>query len=239
MAKLQRISNYIFISFCLVLLPANGQSKADQDLSSLEEKTPKGMTLGVNLEGPVGHLFDNDKSAFSFVTHINLSSNWFFRGEAGFENLSFSENHAEERNYQYQSNGTFLKAGILYDFFNVEERGNNDNIFIGLNYGYALQKHGSQHFLIQNGYWNDYQSSMDDYFLQTHWVELMAGPRTEIFKNLYMGWTLNLRVKMFQNNSNPLKPYSVPGFGNGNNTINLGFSYLIEYFIPWGNKHRK
>ncbi|MGQ1889429.1 DUF6048 family protein [Thermophagus sp. OGC60D27] len=238
MAKLQRISNYIFISFLLISSAAKGQNK-DQSLFPINEKVRRGLTLGVNLEGPIGHLFDNDKSAFSFVTHINLSSNWFFRGEAGFENLTFSESHAKERNYQYQSNGSFLKAGILYDFFNVDERGNNDNIFIGLNYGYALQQHGSNSLTIQNGYWDDYQASMDDYFLQTHWFELLAGPRTELLKNLYMGWTLNIRVKVFQDNSKPLKPYSVPGFGNGNNTINIGFSYLIEYFIPWqSKKHR-
>jgi hypothetical protein len=49
-----------------------------------------------------------------------------------------------------------------------------------------------------------------------------------------MGWTLNLRIKLFENNSRVLEPYSIPGYGNGDNNINPGFSYVIEYFIPWG-----
>lgn len=237
MAKLPKIFSSIFISFLLIQSTVNSQNKESKNLLS-RDSNPQGITLGLNLEGPIGYLFDKDKSAFSMVTHINLSSNWFFRGEAGFENLTFSDEHAEERKYQYQSNGSFVKAGILYDFFNVDEPGNNDNIFIGLSYGFALQEHGSGSYIIENDYWGDYQSSMTNYFLQTHWLELIAGPRTEIMKNLYMGWTLNIRVKVFQDNSKALIPYSIPGYGSGDKNINLGFSYIIEYFIPW-NKKRK
>jgi hypothetical protein len=199
-----------------------------------DDKEQGAITVGVNLEGPVGHLFDTDKSAFSVISHYKYSSKWFVRAEAGFENLTFSEENQLERNYHYESNGTFFKVGILYDFFDVDEPGNNDNIFVGLSYGFGIQKHGSNHFIIENNYWDDFHGSMSKYTLHNHWIEIMAGPRTELLKNLYMGWTLNLRIKLFENNSRVLEPYSIPGYGNGDNNINPGFSYVIEYFIPWG-----
>jgi hypothetical protein len=232
MGKPFKILSFIFISLFLSGSLLDAQKREEEKLN----KGPLGLTLGVNLEGPIGRFFDSDKSAFSAITHIKFAPDWFFRGEAGFENLTFSSENVQERNYSYESNGSFLKAGILYDFFKVEEKGNNDNIFIGLNYGFALQEHGSNNFIIKNEYWNDYSGSTGKYVISTHWLEVCAGPRTELWKNLYMGWTINLRVKILQGNTDVLDPFSIPGFGNGDNTVNLGFSYVIEYFIPWGKK---
>ncbi|PWD99671.1 DUF6048 family protein [Marinilabilia rubra] len=231
MGKPLKILSCTFISLFFLGQVLDAQKKVVTDQSG--DGSSGGFTLGVNLEGPIGRIFDSDKAAFSAVTHIKFAQKWFFRGEAGFENLTFSPTNEQERSYTYESNGSFLKAGVLYDFFSVEEKGNNDNIFIGLNYGFAIQEHGSGSYTIENGYWGDFQGSMGEYVLNTHWLEIMAGPRTELLKNLYMGWTINMRIKVLQDNEKVLDPFSVPGFGNGDNTVNVGFSYVIEYFIPW------
>ncbi|MFO8001818.1 MAG: DUF6048 family protein [Marinilabilia sp.] len=232
MEKVSKILSFIFISLLLPVfsLPAQDELPLPQG----DQEGPLGLSVGLNLEGPIGKIFESDKSAFSAVTHINFAPHWFFRGEAGFENLTFSTENRIDRGYAYESNGSFLKAGVLYDFFDVEEQGNNDNIFIGLHYGFALQEQGSRDFIVENGYWNDFEGSAGKYVLNTHWLEVSAGPRTELVKNFYMGWTINLRVNMYQDNKEVLVPYSIPGFGNGDNKVNVGFSYVLEYFIPWG-----
>ena len=233
MVKHLKILSFIFINLFLISYQtSSGQQRESTKLK--EHREQPGMTLGVNLEGPIGHFFDTDKSAFSVISHFKLPSNWFIRAEAGFENLTFSEENQQERNYHYESNGSFLKLGILYDFFDVDEPGNNDNIFVGLNYGFAFQEHGSNSFIIENNYWDDYHGSLGKYVINNHWIEFLAGPRTELLKNLYMGWTLNLRVKITEDNSRVLEPFSIPGYGKGDNNITLGFSYSLEYFIPWG-----
>ena len=229
MVKQLKILSFIFIS--LLFVPSLVQAQKDKKNNTTPQV--QGITVGFNFEGVVNRFFETDKTAFSAVTHLNLSPGWFFRGEAGFENLEFSDENAEERNFSYESNGSFLKAGLLYDFFSVDEVGNNDNIFVGLNYGFALQEHRSGGYAIENGYWEDFHGSESAYVLNTHWLEVSAGPRTELLKNLYMGWTVNLKVKILQDNARKLQPYSVPGFGNGDNTVNVGFSYVIEYMIPW------
>lgn len=235
MGKAPITYSFLFINLFLFSTLLNAQEEEQKNLNK-DSDNDRGFTIGINFEGPVGRIFDADKSAFSAVTHIKFADDFFFRGEAGFENLTFSSENIEDRNYNYQSNGTFLKAGILYDFFEVEEAGNNDNIFIGLHYGFALQEHGSKRYIIKNGYWNDYTGSQSNYVLNSHWLEITGGPRTEILKNLYMSWTINLRVKLFQDNKNVLQPYSIPGFGSGDNNINAGFSYVIEYYFPWRKK---
>ncbi len=229
MEKVSKISSFIFISIWFFAGSLNAQSLIDPGVK--RQKT--GFSLGINLDGPVQRFFDGDKTAFSVVGHLSLSQKYYFMGEAGFENLTFSDKNAEERNYAYESNGSFLRAGLLYDIFSVDEAGNNDNIFLGIHYGFALQEHSSSSFNIQNDYWGGHDGSLGDYVLNTHWVEISAGPRTELFKNFFMGWSINLRIKMFQDNKEVLAPYSIPGFGNGDNQVNLGFSYVLEYMIPW------
>lgn len=232
MGNQPKILSFIFIS--LFLFPGLLKSQEFENPTETNQKGQlQGITLGINLEGPIGRFFDSDRSAFSAVTHINLSPGWFFRGEAGFENLVFSKENEIDRNYSYESNGSFLKAGMLYDFFSVDEKGNNDNIFVGLSYGFALQEHRTGSYTIPNGYWDDFYGSESAYVVNSHWLEVSAGPRTELLKNLYMGWTVNLRVKILQNNPEELQPFSIPGFGSGDNTVNVGFSYVIEYMIPW------
>jgi hypothetical protein len=235
MEKVQKILSFIFISIWIL----GGSLAAQKKVQPTKDAKKTGFALGVNLEGPIQKFFDRDKVAFSVIGHLSLGPQIFFVGEAGFENLTFSDEHALDRHYTYESNGSFIRAGLLYDIFSVEEKGNNDNIFFGLHYGFALQEHASQSYNIENEYWGGTDGSLGKYVLNTHWLEISAGPRSELLKNFYMGWSINLRIKMFQDNQEVLVPYSIPGFGNGDNRVNVGFSYVLEYMIPWNKKRSK
>lgn len=189
---------------------------------------PQGFTLGVNLAGPLNKLLDGDRTGISFLTRMHLTEDWFFIGEAGFENVSFTKEA-----YDYESNGTFLRLGLARDMLPEKEAGSMDNILMGLQYGYALQEQTAGRFSVFNGYWDDYHSRVGANTLNTHWAELSVGPRAEVFHNFYLSWQLNLRVVLVSSNSSALEPYIVPGYGIGDNKVNLGFAYTLEYFIPW------
>ncbi|MDG5799307.1 DUF6048 family protein [Marinilabiliaceae bacterium ANBcel2] len=193
-------------------------------------KQAEGFTLGVNLEGPINTISDNKQTSISFNTRINISEYIFFHGEIGFQNVNF-----EKSEYHYDSNGTFIKAGFENDILKKRERGLNDNLLIGIHYGYAFQQHGASHINFENEYWGDYSSSLSTYSLDTHWIELSFGPRIEIVKNFYIGWHLHLKATIFTNNRYDLNPYFIPGYGNGDSSVNAGFSYKLEYMIPWSN----
>ncbi|MCA1744256.1 MAG: DUF6048 family protein [Bacteroidales bacterium] len=214
---------YIFISTLIFL----GVSAHAQLLEEAVE-TPRGFTLGVNLAGPINKLFDNDRTGISFFTRISIKEDLFFIGEAGFENVNF-----EKSAYHYDSNGTFVRLGAELDMLPKKEEGSFDNLLIGLQYGFALQEQVASHFLVENGYWDDYTGRMGANTINTHWIELSAGPRAELFKNFYLSWNLHIRVKVADNNTSLLEPYIVPGFGSGDNRLNAGFSYTLEYMIPW------
>lgn len=220
---------YIYISALLLFFVGFGKAQNNEELDKIDKllnPVPKGFTLGVNLASPVNHFFDKDRTGVSFLTRINLSDKWFFVGEAGYENVSFNKEA-----YQYESNGTFIKIGAEIDMLS-KKKSLRDNLFIGFQYGLALQGQSASHFLVENGYWSDYQGRVSSETLNTHWVEVSAGPRTEILKNFFIGWKVHIRASFINGGQDLLKPYIVPGFGNGDNRVNGGFSYTLEYMIP-------
>lgn len=223
MVKVLKMLRYIFISIFIVnLVPLMGQEK------SSNWEPAQGFTLGVNLAGPVNSFFNDETSGISFVSRMSIKKQLLFMAEAGYEKTSF-----EKSNYHYNSDGTFLKVGIEYDAFKEKEVGRNDNLLFGLHYGFAFQEQSCPQYVIENGYWGNYTGSLGSSSVNTHWIEVSAGPRMELFKNFYMAWAFRVRIALLRDYPNELSPYQVPGFGNGDNMVNLGFSYTVEYMIPW------
>lgn len=216
-----KTSRYFFISFWLMV------SAAVQGQEPLPQWVPaRGITVGVNLAGPINRLMDDNRTGISFLTRVNFGEDMYLIGEAGFENVNF-----RKERYTYDSNGTFLRIGIEKDILPRKHQ-TNDNLLMGLQYGFALHEHGASGYTIRNGYWQDYSGNVSSYTLNSHWVEFSMGPRTEVFKNFYMSWKLHIRTLIATNNSELLKPYIVPGFGNGDRRLNAGFSYTLEYLLP-------
>lgn len=229
--KISKMLRYISISGVLLffLLSTSKAQNVEEleEVSNLIATAPKGFTLGVNLASPVNHLFNKDRTGVSFLTRINIIDKWFFAGEVGYENVNFLKDE-----YSYSSNGTFIKIGAELDMLS-DRRSVRDNILMGFQYGVAIQEQNSSHFTIENGYWGDYSGRISSETINTHWLEISVGPRTEILKNLFIGWKVHLRASFINGGQDILKPYIVPGFGNGGNRVNGGFSYTLEYMIPW------
>jgi len=177
----------------------------------------------------------------------NFKKRMFIVGELGYENVSFDNNLAdindpnkgfEDKPYSYNSSGFYARLGFDYDIFIVDEPGNNDNILFGLSYGYAFQNHESPSVIIRDDYWGHYERSFSKYGVSTHWLEFTFGLRTQVVNNFYMSWFIRVKGKVYTDNEELLVPYRVPGYGKGSNAVNLGFSYKLEYLIPWGNKDK-
>ena len=222
MMKISRILKYLFISFLfLIPLNINGQNN--------EEWFPsQGFTLGVNLAGPFTTIINNERNGFSFLTRISVKDQFNLYGELGFENVNF-----EKPEYHYNSNGSFFKLGLERNILKTAEAGRIDNLLVGAFYGFAVQQHGASRIFIPNGYWDNHAGRMGAYAMSSHWFEISGGPRMELFKNFFVGWSMHLRILIYRNNSNIMDPYLIPGYGNGGNVVNASFSYNIEYMIPW------
>jgi hypothetical protein len=196
-----------------------------------EKRDQSGLSLGIDIAPFILVAFQPERRGAAFIGRYQFKERWFIVGEAGYANVNFDKD-----SYAYKSNGGFLKIGADYNFFKVNEPGNNDNITAGIRYGIATQTHQSPRYTIIDDYWGNYTGEFPTSNVTSHYIDFVGGLRTEVLKNFFMGWTVRLKVLMAAKTNNVLKPYTIPGYGKGDNTINVGFTYTLEYQIPFKKK---
>ncbi len=236
--KLFAMLKYISISFfiCWTL------SSKGQELAVPAPKLLRSVAVGVDVAPFLLKALDSDRTGFGVNSRIGINNLWFLIGEAGFENTSFNrknlgyDGESILGQFNYKSNGTYLRVGIEKNIFKVDEPGNFDNVLIGFRYGLAFQEHQSSSFTIGNGYWDNYTGSIGADSYVSHWGELIFGIRSEVLTNLFLGWSVRLKILIDSGNSKLLDPYSIPGFGLKNGSVGAGFTYTIEYQLPFKSK---
>ncbi len=235
---------YIFFSLMLLagLCPLSAQIGTGSQSQSLASDTterkpvvkepfvPKdlGLSLGIDLSPFIQKLFDNDRTGLAFIGRYGFRERWYANAELGYENIDL---HSAD--FDYKSNGTFIRLGLDYDIFNVGKWQDNDNIFIGLRYGYSYQSHESERFEVVDSYWGNLVSSVGKNSVNSHWVETIFGLRGEMLPNFYMGWSFRARFLLASTHNGVLEPYYIAGYGLFDNKVNLGFAYTLEYQIPF------
>lgn len=253
--KAERMFKYLCISLCCLFwaFPNNAlaqnyqndnsnqssQKKADDDDDV--KYTPKitvlkdqGLSLGVDLSPIIMRFFQDENTGIAFVGRYGFKHKWWANAEVGYQNTKYSNN-----NFSYKSNGTFLKIGLDYDLFQSEDFPVNDNIFVGVRYGYAWQMHEADNFVIVDSYWGDYSGSVSNSAVNSHIFEAVFGIRCEVIRNIYMGWSFRGRLLVASTHNEKLEPYAVPGFGKcGDTKAAIGFTYTIEYQIPFNKLGR-
>ncbi len=230
MEKTSKMLKYILsISLLIGSISMFGQKVEEQEKQ--KEPFDPGFAFGLNLGPFITRIYDDERTGFEATARFKYNRKWFAIGELGYENTSF-----DDKSYEYESNGSFLRLGFDYNFFKVEEFGNNDNVILGLRYGIGITEFNSNHYTISEGYWGDYEGSIPSTTSNAHWGEFVFGLRSEVLKNFYMGWSVRMRRLIAVNQDGDFEPYSIPGFGKRDNTTNLSFTYNLEYHLPFKKK---
>lgn len=250
-----RTSRFSFISIlaaAALLCPLGSLAQSQSDGSANSQKTaqpddeePKreprfevvkdqGLSLGIDLSPFIMRLIKDERTGFAFVGRYGIKNRWFANAELGYEHIKY-----DKEGYAYKSDGTFVRLGVDYDIFNSEDFPFNDNIFIGLRYAYAWQNHQSDRFKIVDSYWGDYSGRVGKTSVNSHSIDAVGGIRCEMLKNFYMGWTFRCRFLLASKHSDDLKPYAIAGYGKYDNKVAIGFTYTLEYQIPFNKMHRK
>jgi len=213
----------------------------DMGLSLGVDLAPAFIYAGKKLKDKIAGDEDTDSRnkdwGIAFIGRYGLKNKWWGNAEVGVQHTEF-----ENKNYKYGSNGTFIKIGVDYDIFHSEDFPVNDNIFVGIRYGYAFQSHWADEFTIVDSYWGDYVGDVEKTTVNSHMLEAVFGIRCEMLKNFYMGWSFRCRFLVASAHDNTLDPYSVPGYGSYDSKAGIGFTYTLEYQIPfnklWKNKDK-
>jgi hypothetical protein len=224
---MKNILRFIFILLPAALLCLN--SFAQEDTASVKVKQTewtRGIRLGCDVSRFVLPYTQKGRKAVEFSIDTEWKPRLFLTGEAGFENVSLSNDYIN-----YTSNGFYVRAGYDKNVMKHDAPQYHDMFFIGLRYGMSLMEQQVNSYTITDSIWGNVDGSYSSKMIHTHWLEFVSGIKAEITKSIYIGFSARVRLRLFST-KDVTYGYANPGFGNGSNRLNVGFNYSIYYQIP-------
>lgn len=224
------IFKYIFSFLILFIVflscPAQNQNQAteEKEKEKSEPLTFYGLKAGLNVGRLSDFLFKPERFSLEGSFDMNFGHKYFAVAEAG-----YSETNLKKNNYNYHSDGYFIKLGFDY---NLLKKYPTDFLGVGVRIGRSSFNHSASNVIIENDYWETFPININTEKINTYWLEASFGLKAELLKNIYLGWSALIKIRL-SGGSPSFEPYNIPGYGSGINSINLGANYYIYYQIPY------
>ncbi len=202
------------------MIPGDIYSQKDNDYHSA-------VRFGVEISYPARMIFEPEIRQYEASVDFEFIKNWFGTIEGGIIGVDVSR-----ENFDYYSDGWFIRTGVDFNILGRETLEDNDIVYFGIRYGYGKQTHGADNVVVSDGYWGTYTTFVESTGFDVHWGELAGGLKTELFANLFMGWSVRFRVIVSGANHTSMQPYRIAGFGSGSNITAFDFNYSVFYRIP-------
>ncbi|CAI8249542.1 MAG: Uncharacterised protein [Flavobacteriales bacterium] len=222
--------NFYFLLFC-VSIWAQNEVKTD----SLTTEIRYGIRLGIDMSKPLRMLLDPDYKGLELVSDYRLTRNLYIAAELGSETKKIDQDAVN-----FETSGTYLKLGVDYNVYD-NWAGMDNLIVVGFRYGFSQH---SQTLLGYNVLNNDHYWEEDDRLtipspnrfdgLNGHWIELQLGFKAELFRNFYMGVSLQMHRLLSDKDPENFENLFIPGFNKvlTDNPYGAGLNYTISYQLP-------
>ncbi|MGK4568740.1 DUF6048 family protein [Flavobacterium sp. 3HN19-14] len=203
------------------------------------KKERYGVRIGVDLFKIARSVYDKDYKGLELTGDYRLTRKYYAAAELGNENKTTNDDQLN-----FTTKGTFLKVGFDYNahenWLDLENM-----IYVGLRYGISSFSQELNSYVIYNP--NPYfgepsQIVSGEKFsgLSAQWVEVVAGLKTQVFKNTFVGFSFRLNTLVSNNKPAGFDNLYIPGFNRtyaGN--FGVGFNYTVSYLIPLYKKKVK
>jgi len=191
----------------------------------------RGLRVGADVSKFVLPLFYPETRGYEFLADLQILDNIFIAGEFGISNTKLD---TDSYKFHYDLNGSFLKLGLNKNILKHDNVTENDLVFVGFRYSFSGFKHKASNIHIIDEQWDEViVAETEEISLRCHYIDLVAGVKTELFKNIYIGWTIRAMIRLTRKFDNIMSPYFIPGFGKGDKKAAFGFNYSIYYRIPY------
>lgn len=206
------------ISF-LLLFSLSGT--AQRDSLSLQ-----GIRMGVDIVPTLKQVITGETKGIEAALDIDLLHHLYLVLEGGSTTYEYSQ-----YNYRYENKGTFLRLGIDRNMLKPENNPGNDMLSLGLRFGISWFSHAATEVDISS-YWGRQSLSIERQSAVMPFLEGNAGIKTEVMKNLFLGWNLRMGLNLKKIGSYHLTPVYIPGIGQAEKKVNVGFHYYLAYRLP-------
>jgi len=221
------ISLFVFSSF---------STKAQEENEVVNDTVVKnnvyGLRLGIDLAKPTRTLVDDDFSGFEFMADYRITHRFFIALEVGND-----KDEQIESNLVSSTKGSYIKIGGDFNAYN-NWVGMNNSIILGLRYGFSTF---DQELISYSYYTGDTtfpgfttEEPIEYTDLSAHWAEIVFGVKTEVYKNLFLSFQLQLKYLITEEVPENFGNLYIPGFNRTYDfsDFGAGFSFGVSYLIP-------
>ncbi len=186
----------------------------------------QGTYLNLDIFNPVATAWRDGRFETSLTIDVDLWHRLFPVAEFGVMTANINEEL-----YNYETTGCFAKLGANYNFINFNADRRFDHVFYaGLRYAYSYTQYSLTNATIENKYWEE-SGTYENVNQKSNfgWFEVVVGVRVQIYKNFFMG--LSMQVKTFGHfyEDSPCYPTYIAGYGKYGEDVNFGLNYSLSY----------
>ncbi len=225
-----------FISIALLICSLSvAAQEVDATLvatDSLKFKKPYGLRVGIDAASLIRTAVDEEYTGIQLLGDFRLTDDWYAAAELGNERLD-----RQRERVGYEASGSFIKAGVDYNMY--DNWLDMDNmIYVGARLGYSNFSQTLKAFQVNND--NNYFapqpvfSRRESSGLSAFWIELQAGIKVEVLKNIFMVGNVQIKRLFADIQPDGFDNLFVPGFGRtyDNSSVGVGYVYGITYRLP-------
>jgi hypothetical protein len=232
-----RHSRWIFILALLLLswlpnLNSSAQSTTQKDTTQLpkapvpKEATFTYLRLGIDISKFIASALEPSYSLFEMQADIHYKRDMFMVLEGGLGRSSVDNDYL-----QFTSTNGFVRLGIDKTFFTPEYKNDYDNAFLGVRYGASLIQRADATYQIADPVWGNSNGIIRAENNFVHWLELTAGFRLQVKKNIFAGWNVRGKTLINPKAIESLPPSYIAGYGRGDKNTAFGYNFYILYGI--------
>ena len=223
------MSRYIFLLISLLaVIGAGAQEKAEES-----EKQPllQGIAVSTDLGGLGNKVFGGTYLYGEVAAEVNLLNRYMPVIEAGFGTSDMVD---KDKAIAYKASAPYFRVGMNYNF--MHKKDTYSIIYGGLRYGFSTFSFDVSAPDLQDPVWGGtVPFNYEGLSCTAQWVELVAGIRAQVWRNLHMGWAVRYKRMMSLTEHPNAEPHYIPGFGVNDN-VKFCFSYHIIYYLPLNKK---
>ena len=195
-------------------------------LSSKSDK-PLGLYISTDVFGYIYPIFVKDKYYSAEVSAtFNIHNRFLPVAEVG---IGYTNIISELYEIGYQTRAPYYRIGMDYNM--QYKNGKPNYIYLGGRIGSTSFKYDVDAPALKDPIWGDEAPvQFKEMPCRAIWAEAVGGVRAEIFKNLYMGWSLRYKYPIHKAPINNGGPWYIPGFG-ASKAGSLGATYSVSYYF--------
>ncbi|MBO6533635.1 MAG: hypothetical protein JJ885_04880 [Muricauda sp.] len=214
---------------------------------TVEYKEKYGLRVGADISKLVLSFADEDYTGLELVGDYRLTQKLYLAAEIGNETKKQDETLLNTLLYDYETSGSYIKAGVDVNTY-TNWYGMNNAITIGGRYAFAsfTQTLNDYSLYETNQFFNEdflpgENPNREFSGLSASWLEFVVGAKVELFANIFVGMSARLGFLITNTEDEQFPNLWIPGFNKVTDGSNFGvnYNYSISYFIPLYKKSKK